>query len=267
MYAIRHVCQSGAAAELVRRVSGADVVEVSDDYAIGPLVDVDSSSPDARVAFWSGIFALDKQMRSVNWSTELRAANKALGNLSRETTEVVIWAGSHPTEQTMRRRVHWWLKDSPLLVSEVLVGAHDVANPDRCIHAPIALVSSERLRACFERRSTSTADEREKLATEWAALRESGCGLRVWEGGALSERRIDHYDAKMLSLVQTGPTRFVEVLSQAMADTGNSDAFCKWRFATLLQTGEISLVHGSFNDVYSAIVRRGESTDNTQCIF
>ncbi len=260
MNSIRHICQGGTAAELVRTVVGENVIEIRDDCAIGPLTDVDSSSTDARVAFWTELFALDEEMRSMDWYAEFCVVNEALADLGRETTEVVIWAGSHPIEQTMRRRVHWWLKDSPVLITEVLVGTEDVANPDCYIHAPIARVSIERLHECFERRSSSTIEERRELAAEWAVLREIGCGVRVWEDGRLSERQIDHYDASLLSLVETEPVRFVKVLGQAIAETGRGDAFCKWRLATLLQAGEISLVHGRFHDWRSASVRRSKTT-------
>jgi hypothetical protein len=241
-------------------VAGENVVAIKDDCAIGPLVDVDSTSPDARVAFWAELFAVGEEMRSMDWRAEFCAVNEALANLGREATEVVIWAGSHPTEQAMRRRVHCWLKDAPVLITEVLVGTEDVANPHRCIHAPIALVSIEHLRARFERRTPSTIEDRRNLAAEWAVLREDGRGVRVWEDGCLSECPIDHYDAHLLSLVGAEPVGFFKVLGQAMAKTGRTDAFCKWRIATLIKTGRMSLTHGDLLDLRAATICRIKSS-------
>ena len=256
MNSMGHVCQSGSAEELVRTVVGEGVIGIADDCSIGPLRDVDSASPDARVAFWTALFALDEKMSSMAWRTEFCAVNEALAALGRETIEVVIWTGSSPGEQAMRRRVHWWLKDAPVSITEVLVGTEDVVDPDRCIHHPIAIVSIERLRARFEGRSPATIEDRRRLAAEWEVLREKGHGVRMWEGGCLFERGIDHYDAYLLSLVGSEPVRFVDVLGQAMAETGRSDAFCKWRFATLVQTGRVSLPQGELRDCWHARVCR-----------
>lgn len=252
MNSIRHVCQGGTAAQLVRAVVGERVLEIRDDYAIGPLVDVDSSSLDARIAFWAELFAWDEEMLS-DMRTEFRTVNEALANLGREATEVVIWAGSDPSEQAMRRRMHWWLQDAPVLITEVLVDAEDVTNPDRSIHTPVALVSIEYLHLCFERRTPSTIEDRRRLAADWAVLREKGRGVRMWEAGCLSERPIDHYDTHLLSLVGAEPAKFRKVLGQAMADTGRTDTFCTWRFAALIQTGQMSLTHGDMQDWRSAI--------------
>ncbi|MBK5416219.1 DUF1835 domain-containing protein [Pseudomonas sp. TH31] len=239
MNSIRHLCQGGTAAERVRTVLGESVLEIRDDYAIGPLVDVDSSSPDARIAFWAELFAWDEEILS-EMRTEFRDVNEVLANLGREATEVVIWAGSNPIEQAMRRRMHWWLQDAPVLITEVLVDT------------PVAVVSIEHLHSRFERRTPSTIEDRRRLAADWAALREKGHGVRIWEADCLSERPIDHYDTHLLSLVGTEPAKFLKVLGQAMAATGRTDSFCEWRFAALIQTGQMSLTHADMQDWRSA---------------
>jgi len=151
MGTIRHICQGGTAAERVREVIGQSVFQMMDDYAVGPLNDIDSSSPDARIAFWAEMFALSGTTL-MDMRTENRVVNEALANLGRDAMEVVIWAGSSPTEQAMRRRMHWWLQDAPVLITEVLVDDGDVTPPDCGGYVPIGMVSIGRLRSRFEQR-------------------------------------------------------------------------------------------------------------------
>ncbi|WP_267908983.1 DUF3658 domain-containing protein [Paraburkholderia kururiensis] len=254
---IQHICQGGSAMELVSTVVGDNVTGIRDDCAVGPLIDVDSPAPEERIAFWNDIFAADKNMSQFDWQAEFLATCNQLRNLGREAAEVVIWAGSHPTEQALRRRVHWWLRSTPVKVSEVLVDIEDMADgtADR-IHAPIACASVERLRLRFSHRLESTDYLRKQLADEWGALRDHGQGVRLWEGDRLLEYPIDHYDATLLALVEQQPVRFARVVGHAMAETGQSDCFCKWRFATLVRTGHLSLASGNFHDWLSAMICR-----------
>jgi len=252
MSTIRHICQGGAAAERVREVVGQSVFQMMDDYAVGPLNDIDSSSPDARIVFWAEMFALGGTTL-MDMRTENRVVNEALANLGRDATEVVIWAGSSPTEQAMRRRIYWWLQDAPVLITEVLVDCADVATSDYRGYAPIAAVSIERLRSRFEQRRAPTNECRRQLVADWTVLRNKGLGVRTWEGGSLSERPIDHYDNHLLSLVGTEPASFLKVLGQAMTDTGLTDIFCTWRFAVLIQTGHLLLTPYDMQDWRSAI--------------
>ncbi|WP_434113466.1 DUF3658 domain-containing protein [Paraburkholderia caffeinilytica] len=263
MKSVRHVCQGGTAAERVREAVGDDVFEIADNCAIGPLADVDSPSPDARVAFWTEFFELEGLNPPIDWRAEFCGASDALSRIATGATEIVIWAGSHPTEQALRRRTHWWLMGATVPISEVIVSIQDVTEAARCcIHAPVALVPTERLRSRFEQRSRVTHEERVRLATEWIELRDRGEGVRIWDNGRLLECPIDHYDAHLLSLASPAPIPLSNVLGRAMAATGQSSTFCKWRLATLLRSGGLSLVEGDLKDWCSVSVRRVEGADS-----
>jgi hypothetical protein len=253
----QHICQAGSAMELVSTVVANNVIGIPDDCAVGPLIDVDSPVPEKRIAFWSDIFALDKDMSQFDWQAGFHTIYDQLEDLGRKAAEIVIWAGSHPTEQTLRRRVHWWLRSTQVKVSEVLVDTEDMADGvAQRIHAPIACVSAERLQLRFAGRLASTDSLRKQLADEWVALRDHGHGIRLWAGNRLLEYPIDHYDATLLALVGKQPVRFARVVGQAMAETGQTDNFCKWRFATLVRTGHMSFASGNFHDWRSAMICR-----------
>ncbi|MBD3717536.1 DUF1835 domain-containing protein [Enterobacter hormaechei] len=119
MKKIRHVCQAGTAAERVHALTGGDVLAIADDASVGPLHDIDLPVPRLRAAFWEAVFNGDPDMAGMDWHRELGQIRYQLSILLREGDEIVIWAGHHPTEQLLRRRIHGWLQDISTPVYEV----------------------------------------------------------------------------------------------------------------------------------------------------
>lgn len=253
---IAHICQDGTAAEHLRTMYGNCVTGIADDCRVGPLADIDSSFPEKRAAFWREVFASEKRMRRFDWHAELSAITEKPSELESGASEIVIWAGRHPSEQLMRRRVHWWLQNTSVHVSEVLLDSGDMENKVLPSQTAVALTSAERLAHCFEKRLPAQNVLRRSLAGEWRALRDNGTGLRHWESGHWLERPIDDCDVKLLSLVGQQPLSLRRVVGQAMALTGLSDSFCTWRFAIQVQTGGLLLVSGRFDEPDSAMVCR-----------
>lgn len=102
MKRIRHVCQAGTAAERVHALTGEDVLAIADDVS----QDIDLPAPRLRAAFWEAVFDGDPDMAGMDWYRELGEIRFQLSTLLREADEIVIWAGHHPTEQLLRRRIH-----------------------------------------------------------------------------------------------------------------------------------------------------------------
>lgn len=250
MSRIHHICQAGSAAALVEQVTGTPVSSITDDGAIGPLHDIDADDAKARLAFWLELLSEQRKfgtkMRTADVAIHLRADVARLAKLWCAGDEVVIWAGAHPTEQALRRRVHWWLADCPLTVSEVSV-THDEVETRGAIHAPIALADRRLLSQRLAQRTVLQAPERRELAAEWRRLRDLGQGVRVYEAGQLVERPIHFYDASLRNLIdaetrsETEPLNLRRLVGQAMVATGRSDTFCLWRVARLLGPEKLTL--------------------------
>jgi hypothetical protein len=240
MKTIHHLCQGGTAAALLRAALSEPVIDILDDTAIGPLADVDTNSPDARVAFMKALFAcggFDAQdTDSMDWYEELRDMNRRLASLAANASEVVIWAGSGETEQALRRRAHWWLKDADVAVSEVDKSPREATDASRRVPASPAL--------------------RQQLASEWDALKQDGDALRVFENGTLVSYPIDHYDAGFTALVSATPTKLLsaDILGHAMSSSDRSDLFCKWRFSNLIAQNKIAVMQGDMSDWSSLMV-------------
>ena len=177
MKRIRHVCQAGAAFDLVSSVTKDKVIGIADDCAFGPLAEVDTPAPRARIAFWKEVFSsLGGMPSDFDHSARLRAAYVQLSRLAEEASEVVIWAGADATEQALRRRVHWWLRGTSVPVTEVIVDLEDMACIRDRSSLPVALALPHRLQLRYRERMAVNAALREQFAASWRTLRENAGG-------------------------------------------------------------------------------------------
>ena len=245
---IRHVCQSGSALIQLESLFDTDIRDIADDCSIGPLTDVDAASPLQRIAFWNDSFSLAYGDAGINWAATFQNVHQQLSTLSEGADEIVIWSGTHPVEQLLRRRVYWWLRDDTIRVTEVLVDSGDLENPEGKHHAAVAQISTERLKLRFVERQTATPALRSQLADEWVKLREQGAGIRLIENSQLTEHPFEYFDTRLLSIVSEQPTRLAHAVGQAMSETGMTDTFCKWRYITLIQRDELTLISGNLHD-------------------
>ncbi|WP_250526982.1 DUF3658 domain-containing protein [Caballeronia sp. GAWG2-1] len=255
MKTIHHLCQGGSAAAMLRTALRDPVIDILDDGSIGPLVDVDTGSPDARVGFMKALYAcggFDPQDEaSMDWYGELRDMNRRLADLTTQASEVVIWAEAGDVEQALRRRAHWWLRDADVPVSEIDASLRAVA---RAIPKGQALALDVGAAAALvAARKPASAGLRAQFANEWAALKEDGEAVRVWEDGKLASHPIDHYDADFIALASGAPAKLAssEMLGAAMHRSGRSDLFCKWRFARLIKAGKLTVTEGDAHDLDS----------------
>ncbi|HBC0589186.1 TPA: DUF1835 domain-containing protein [Enterobacter cloacae] len=254
---IRHVCQAGSAMISLESLFDTGITGIADDCTIGPLTDVDNSLPNQRIAFWHDVFNLAYGDAGPNWTTVFQGVHQQLSSQSDDTDEIVIWSGTHPVEQLLRRRVYWWLRHSATKVTEVLIDTRDMENPGERPYAAVAQISTERLKMRFAERQSIPPALRRQLADEWVTLRDLGTGIRLIENNVLTEHSVAYFDKDLLSLVGEHPVQLNRIIGQAMAETGMGDTFCKLRYVTLIQRGALTLISGSLHDEYnSAMISR-----------
>jgi hypothetical protein len=261
MKTLYHLCQGGSAAAMLRAALSDPVIDILDDGAIGPLADVDTDSPDARVRFMKALFAsggFDAQdTDAMDWYGELRDMNSRFANLAKlaaDDAEVVIWAEAHEVEQALRRRAHWWLRASAVAVSEIGASLRDRT---RAAQDESSALDPAHARALIDQRTPASAELRANLAREWTALAQHGDALRVWENGTLASYPIDHYDAAFAALGTPAPVKLAsaDVLGAAMHLSRRSDLFCKWRYGVLIGQRKIVVTAGDPRDPASLEVR------------
>ncbi|MGC6031618.1 DUF3658 domain-containing protein, partial [Enterobacter kobei] len=91
-----------------------------------------------------------------------------------------------------------------------------------------------------------------QLADEWVTLRDQGTGIRLIENNVLTEHPVAYFDNDLLSFVGGQPVQLNRTIGQAMSETGMGDTFCKWRYVTLIERGELTLILGNLHDEYNS---------------
>ncbi|WP_439413122.1 DUF3658 domain-containing protein, partial [Enterobacter ludwigii] len=193
-------------------------------------------------------FTLADGDAGTDWTPFFQGVHQQLYSLGEGTDEIVIWSGTHPVEQLLRRRIYWWLRNDTARVTEVLVDTRDMNNPDRQTHAAVAQIPGERLKLRFAESQTTPPNLRRRLADEWVKLRDQGAGIRIIENNRLTECSFGYFATRLLSIVGEQPTRPTHAIGQAMSETGMTDMFCKWRYITLIQRGELTLISSNLHD-------------------
>ncbi|ENX4473328.1 DUF1835 domain-containing protein [Enterobacter roggenkampii] len=220
---IRHVCQAGSAPIRLKSLFETGITEIADDCSTGPLADVDTASPLQRIAFWHDFFTLAYGDAGPNWTTIFQDAHQQVSSLSDDTDEIIIWSGTHPVEQLLRRRVYWWLRHSATKVTEVLIDTRDMENPSERPYAAVAQIATERLKIRFTERQSILPALRKQLPDEWVTLRDQGTGIRLIENNVLTEHPVAYFDNDLLSLVGEQPVQLNRTIGQAMSETGMGD--------------------------------------------
>ncbi|HAV1831516.1 TPA: DUF1835 domain-containing protein [Enterobacter hormaechei subsp. steigerwaltii] len=246
MKRIRHVCQAGTAAERVHALTGGDILAIADDASVGPLQDIDLPEPRLRAAFWETVFDGEPDMAGMDWHRELKQIRFQLSTLLREADEIVIWAGLHPTEQLLRRRIHGWLRETSIPVYEVQPGLNDrQPEPGGATGSlPIAMVPPGLLRQRYQERRLVPAGLQRQLASEWEGWLKDGKGIRTLKNGVLTESTLNSVDPAIISLFSQRTLAFHCGISHAMVITGLTDALCRWRIKSLLSAGVLKMEEG-----------------------
>lgn len=246
-----HVCQAGTAAALVRTLVDEPVIEIIDDAAIGPLHDIDAIRPRARIAFWTEVLCASGAFPHFDVGASLVVARQALEQLSRHRGTCIIWAGSHLTEQLMRRRLHWWLRETSATVAEIRVPDNDrhlEAGTSICLHDVATL------RAASEQLVVVDKRERYCLAQEWVALRAQGSTVRVWEDQRIAARPYGFLDRRLLALAGDEPKLLPRLVGQAMGTIGYGEACWRWRVRQLVALGQMKVVEGCLDAWQTAVI-------------
>ncbi|HFI5337019.1 TPA: DUF1835 domain-containing protein [Serratia liquefaciens] len=251
----QHICQAGTAQIDLELIFKESIIGIADDCSIGPLCDVDTSRPKHRAAFWNDLFEQIYNNFNFDWAVTLYNIYQQFSTIGRGTDEVIIWSGTHPIEQLLRRRSYWWLRNVPVKVTEVLFNDDDIANIAGKSYVAVAQIPRELKELRFSERISIPVELRSRLADEWEILRDNGIGIRQLDkNGHLTENSIEYYDMVLQSLVGNQPILFSHAIGMAMVKTHMSDNFCKWRYMEIINKGGLLLSPGTPNKTSCAVI-------------
>jgi hypothetical protein len=230
------------AQELDEALAG-DIVQIKDDYAVGPLGNL-YAGPDIenRRQWWRNVLAggdLDGKL-SEDDVNDYKTVAELVGTLRRNTDELIwVWAAQNKHDVSGYYWLLYYLKEFQGRVFILYLNNLPFINDKGQIFYPNWLheiPAKEFLKAKKLAREI-TLSEFEVDPDEWLRLCNENKGVRILEGGKkLAQYDYDFYDAELKKFItpdwQKASKIIHQFLSKAKHTTG--DMYLLWRLKTML---------------------------------
>ena len=225
-----------------------DIIEIKDDYAVGPLTDIyTSEGKEARKDWWRKV--LDNGDLSGSVDTGFVNDEKAVEDIKAyldqdENRDIWIWVAANKHDVCGYYWLMTQLKDYAGRVSVLHLNNLPFINEKGAIFYPENLheiLPKEFLKAKKLAR-VITPSEFELDPDEWAKICQSGKYVRILEGAKkLSLHDIDFFDKYLEEFIPSNFQKASRVintfLSKSRQVTG--DAFILWRLKQFIEAGKI----------------------------
>lgn len=225
-----------------------DIIEIKDDYAVGPLEDIYSEEGiENRKEWWRKVLANGDLDGSVD--SGVVNDQKAVDNIKKhldanEHEDAWIWVAANKHDVCGYYWLMTQLKDYAGRIYVLHLNNLPFINEKGAIFYPENLhdiLPKEFLKAKKLARII-TSSEFELDPDEWAKICQSGKDVRILEGAKkLSSHNVDFFDKHVLEFITNNWQKANKVihtfLSKSKQVTG--DAFILWRLKQLIETGKI----------------------------
>lgn len=223
-----------------------DIIQIKDDYAVGPLKDIYTEEGiSARKEWWRQVLAGGDHDGSVDDGNvdDMKTVNELVERLNNEPDEIVwIWAAQNKHDVSG----YYWLMSqlAPYQGRILLLYLNNLPffNEKGNIFYPQNLYEippKEFLKAKKLARPI-TLSEFEVDPDEWKKLCEQGKFVRLLEGGKkLVQRDVDYYDDELKKYITGEWTKASRIISQFLTKSKEvtGDMFLLWRLKHLIQAG------------------------------
>ena len=234
-----------AAIQLDETLAGR-IIEIKDDYAVGPLLDIyETEGYQARRDWWNGVLEHTPYIDQLNIVDDKLTVHQLIQSLEEDPAEEVwFWMGQNSHDVCG----YYWLMSQlkpfqgrlQILYLNNLPFLNDKGQLFYPTHLseiqPKEFLKAKRLARPI------TLSEFELDPDEWKKLCQENEGVRFLEGGKkLVSMPINFYDKEILSLLtknaQKLPSALAHILSKMKVKTG--DAFIVFRLKALAELGKI----------------------------
>jgi len=226
----------------------ADIIQIKDDYAVGPIADILSEEGiETRRQWWREVLAggdYDGKVDSGEVDDNKTVA-QIIEKLSNDPEEIVwIWAAPNKHDVSAYYWLMSQLKDFQERIFILYLNNLPFINDKGHIFYPeniFEIPAKEFIKAKKLARQI-TPSEFEVDPDEWTKLSSENKGVRILEGGKkLIQHDYDYYDAELLKFItpdwQKVNKLFHSFFSKSKNTTG--DAYLLWRLKLMIAEGKI----------------------------
>lgn len=247
-----------AAIELDESLQG-EILEIKDDYAVGPLGDIyGSEGYQARRDWWKQVLEFSPYAEQLDIVDDKLTVHNLLKTLDEQPEEIVwVWMGQNQHDVCGYFWLMSQLKDYQGRVFVLYMNNLPFINEKGNIFYPSHLheIQPKEFLKAKKLARPITPSEFEVDPDEWKKLCGESAMVRILEGGKkIVSKEANFYDKELLSAV-TGETqklgRYLQhVLGKMKIKTG--DAFLVWRLRELAAQGSVEM-NGDWNKGWKEI--------------
>jgi len=237
-----------AAIELDETLAG-KVIEIKDDYAVGPILEIhETEGYQTRRDWWQNVLAFSPYSEQLDIVDDKLTVNQIVNTLNHDENEVLwIWMGQNAHDVSG----YYWLmsqfKDYQGRIQVLYLNNLPFLNEKGQLFYPTYLsqIQPKEFLKAKKLARPITLSEFELDPDEWKKLCMENEGIRFLEGGKkLVSMNIGCYDKEILSLLTKNAQKLPSALSNIMAKlkVKLGDAFIVYRLKALEEAGKIIFV-------------------------
>jgi hypothetical protein len=236
------------AIELDESLSG-KIIEIKDDYAVGPLLDIyETEGYQARRDWWEEVLAHSPYEDQLDIVDDKLTVHQLINSLTHDENEMIwIWMGQNAHDVSG----YYWLmsqfKEYQSRIHVLYLNNLPFLNEKGQLFYPTHLsqIQPKEFLKAKKLARPITLSEFELDPDEWKKLCQENEGIRFLEGGKkLVSMHISCYDKEILSLLTKNAQKLPSALSNIMAKlkVKLGDAFIVARLKALEEAGKIVFV-------------------------
>ena len=237
-----------AAIELDENLAG-KVIEIKDDYAVGPLLDIyETEGYQVRRDWWKNVLEFSPYAEQLDIVDDKLTVHQLINALNHDENEVIwIWMGQNAHDVS---GYYWFMsqvKDYQGRIQVLYLNNLPFLNEKGQLFYPTYLsqIQPKEFLKAKKLARPITLSEFELDPDEWKKLCMENEGVRFSEGGKkLVSMNIGCYDKEILSLLTKNAQKLPSALSNIMAKlkVKLGDAFIVYRLKEMEQAGKIVFV-------------------------
>jgi hypothetical protein len=234
-----------AAIELDETLSG-KIIEIKDDYAVGPLMDIyETEGFQSRRDWWKGVLAYSPYEDQLDIVDDTLTIHQLINSLTHDENEMIwIWMGQNAHDVS---GYYWLMSQFKAYQSRIHVlylNNLPFLNEKGQLFYPTHLSQIEPKEFLKAKKLARpiTLSEFELDPDEWKKLCQENEGVRFLEGGKkLVSMHIGCYDKEMIALLTKNAQKLPSALSNIMAKlkVKLGDAFIVARLKALEEAGKL----------------------------
>jgi len=234
------------AIELDESLQG-DVIQIKDDYAVGPLENIYvGEGKDARKNWWREVLAGGDYDGKADTDEvdDYKTIAELVGTMRRNESEIIwVWAAQNKHDVS---GYYWLLKYMQEFQGRVFIlylNNLPFINEKGQIFYPtwLSTIPPKEFLKAKKLARPITLSEFEVDPDEWAKLCSENKGVRLLEGGKkLSQADYDFYDEELKKFITADWQKASKIINQFLTKAKNTtgDAYILWRLKQMLAAGE-----------------------------